>query len=79
MFLNRATVNEEVLREGFAQTENYYTREKDLNIESSGIFICDEIALQLHIKVKSVLINKGQMNVHDVVNNNEKQIEHYNL
>jgi len=55
--LSRAIISEEALRGRFSQIENYL-REKDLlNIEPCRIFNCDETALQLNVKVKSVLIN----------------------
>jgi len=72
--LSRAAVTEDGIRQWFSTVENYLKEKNLLNIDSSRIFNTDETAISLNLKSVKVLTMKGNKNVYNIVNNNEKEI-----
>lgn len=71
--LSRASMNESSLRKWFFNIEMYLKEKELFNIDSSRVFNTDETALLLNPKATKVLTIKGNKNVYNIVNNNEKE------
>lgn len=68
----RAEVSETDIRTWFAEIKQYLET-KNLNIDNSRVFNCDETSVALNPKSPTILVRKDIKNVYKIVGNNEKE------